>query len=73
VVSYDDGQNVRDEERRVAAETDSTPAADHEDHPRRVPLWLVVFAFLAMGGLVEVIIYGYLERPGWIGVAQRTF
>lgn len=26
-----------------------------------------------LGGVVEVIIYGYLERPGWIGVSGKQF
>jgi hypothetical protein len=36
-------------------------------------LWRVVLAVLVLGGVVEVIIYGYLERPGWIGVADKRF
>jgi hypothetical protein len=57
----------------VAAETDPTPAADREEQSRSVPLWLVVLATLALGGVVVVIIYGYLDRPGWIGVADKKF
>src|SRR5215216_283686 len=26
-----------------------------------------------LGGVVEVIIYGYLEKPGWIGVSSKQF
>jgi hypothetical protein len=36
-------------------------------------LWLVVLAVLVLGGVVEVIIYGYLERPGWIGSSGKQF
>jgi uncharacterized protein YjbI with pentapeptide repeats len=57
----------------MVTETDPTPAADHEVRSRSVPLWLVVLAVLALGGVVELIIYGYLERPGWIGVANKRF
>jgi hypothetical protein len=58
----------------VVAETDPAPAAaGPEKQARSVPLWLVVLAALALGGVVEVIIYGYLEKPGWIGVANKRF
>jgi uncharacterized protein YjbI with pentapeptide repeats len=77
LVGYDVGQNVREEERRVAVETSHSPAPDPDDQSEErsssVPLWLVVVAILALGGVVEVIIYGYLERPGWIGVADKKF
>jgi len=36
-------------------------------------LWLIVLAVLVLGGVAEVIIYGYLERPGWIGVSGKKF
>ena len=36
--------------------------------------WLViVFAALAPAGVVGVIVYGYLTKPGWVGVAGKTF
>jgi uncharacterized protein YjbI with pentapeptide repeats len=61
----------------VAVETSHSPAPDPDDQSEErsssVPLWLVVVAILALGGVVEVIIYGYLERPGWIGVADKKF
>jgi hypothetical protein len=45
-----------------------------EEQARRVPRWLVVLAVLALAGVVVgAIIYGYLERPGWIGVADKRF
>jgi len=34
-------------------------------------LWRVVLAVLVLGGVVEVLIYGYLERPGWIGSSGK--
>jgi hypothetical protein len=55
------------------AESDPAPAGDHEEQSRSVPLWLVALAVLALGGIIEVIIYGYLEKPGWIGVANKRF
>jgi hypothetical protein len=68
---------VRDEEKSVAAETEPPLAPDpehkSEEQSSSVPLWLVVVAVLALGGVVEVIIYGYLERPGWIGVSGKKF
>jgi hypothetical protein len=61
----------------MAAETGLPPAAKceekSEEQSRGVPLWLVVLAALALGGLVELIIYGYLERPGRGGVANEKF
>jgi uncharacterized protein YjbI with pentapeptide repeats len=39
----------------------------------RGPLWFVVLTVLALGGVVEVIVYGYLDRPGWTGVADKKF
>ena len=61
----------------MAAEEAPPPAPDFNDKAEgllsSVPLWLVVFAAIAVGGVVEVIIYGYLERPGWIGVAKKSF
>ena len=57
----------------MVTETDPTPAADHEEQSRSVPLWLVVLAVLAVGGVIELIIYGYLERPGWIGSSGKKF
>jgi uncharacterized protein YjbI with pentapeptide repeats len=76
-VGYDGGWTVKDEEKSVAAETGPPPAPDpeqmSEDRSSSVPLWLVVVAVLALGGVIEVIIYGYLERPGWIGVSGKQF
>jgi len=68
---------LRDEEQRVAAEAGPTQATGRgeksEEQSRSLPLWLVVVAVLALGGVVELIIYGYLERPQWIGVADKKF
>ena len=59
----------------MADETDRTAAVEPEDktveQSRSVPLWLVVSAVIVLGAVVGVIIYGYLERPGWIGVADK--
>jgi uncharacterized protein YjbI with pentapeptide repeats len=80
LVGYDGGQNVKVEERRVAAETSPPPAPDHGDKSGKteessisVSLWLVVFALIVVGTVIEVLIFGYLERPGWIGVADKKF
>jgi hypothetical protein len=74
LVGYDGGQDVRDEEQRMAAETDQTPATGREEQARRVPRRLVVLAVLVLaGGVVGVIVYGYVARPGWIGVADKRF
>jgi hypothetical protein len=59
----------------MTAETEPSPAHDPEEPPKTssVPLWLVVLAVIALGGVVEVIIYGYLDRPGWVGVSDKKF
>jgi hypothetical protein len=71
---YDDTRNVADEEeQRMTAETGPSPAADSEEQSRRVPRWVMIVAALVLVGVVGVIVYGYLARPGWIGVADKTF
>jgi hypothetical protein len=58
----------------VAAETAPPTATDHKQQTRRVPRWLVVLAALTLAGVVVgVIVYGYLARPGWIGVSGKKF
>ena len=40
----------------------------------KVPRSVVITTALASAGLVVgVILYGYLARPGWISVADKTF
>jgi hypothetical protein len=74
LVGYDDGQYVREEERRAVGETGPSPAETPEERARRVPMWLVVLAVLALVGVVVgVIVYGYLFKPGWIGVSDKKF
>lgn len=34
---------------------------------------MIVFAALAPAGVVGVIVYGYVTKPGWVGVAGKTF
>ena len=51
----------------------SETAEKSEEQSSRVQLWPVVLAVLVLGGVVEVIIYGYLERPGWIGSSGKQF
>src|SRR5215217_4067336 len=71
--AYDGDWNVRNEERRMTIETEPSLLTEREEQTRRVPMWLVVLAVLALGGVVELIVYGYIERPGWIGVANKKF
>jgi hypothetical protein len=56
----------------MTAETGSSPAADPGEQSSRVPRWLLVLAGLALAGVVGVIVYRYLARPGWVGVADKT-
>jgi hypothetical protein len=73
----DASQDLRAEEQRVAAEAGLPPGAKGEqkaeERSSSIPLWLVVLTVLVLGGVVEVIIYGYLERPDWIGVVDKKF
>jgi hypothetical protein len=40
----------------------------------KVPRWVVIIAALALlAGVIGVVIYGYLARPGWVGVADKKF
>jgi hypothetical protein len=66
---------VRDRERRVAAETEHPPNNEQEERrkPRVVPRWVVIGALVIFAGVVIVLVYGYLARPGWIGVSNKTF
>src|SRR5215216_4230356 len=57
----------------MTIETEPSLLTEREEQTRRVPMWLVVLAVLALGGVVELIVYGYIERPGWIGVANKKF
>jgi uncharacterized protein YjbI with pentapeptide repeats len=76
---------VRDEERRVVTETGPPPAEDSEERTSaaeqrtseiptsKVPRWLAVSAALVLTAVVGVIVYGYLAKPGWIGVSGKQF
>jgi hypothetical protein len=64
---YDGSQNVREEERHVPADPEP-----QEQSGRRPRLGLIT-ALAIFAGVVIVIIYGYLERPGWIGVSGKKF
>jgi len=63
-----------DDERGMATESPlPEPAEKSEDQPGSTPLWLAVLAVLVLGGAVELIIYGYVEKPGWIGSSGKQF
>jgi hypothetical protein len=78
LVGYDGGQNVRDEEQRVAAETSPPSAPDPDDKSEEqsssLPLWLVVLAVLALGGALGIILYwGHVGKPWWEGGGDKKF
>jgi uncharacterized protein YjbI with pentapeptide repeats len=75
VVGYDGARNVRNEERGVETDSPQPPGPTEKpvEQSSRLQLGLIVLAVLVLGGVVEVIIYGYLERPGWIGVSGKKF
>jgi uncharacterized protein YjbI with pentapeptide repeats/membrane protein implicated in regulation of membrane protease activity len=74
---YDGGQDAREEKQRVTAEPSPPLAPEPDDRSDEqsiiLPWGLVVLAVLALGGVVLVIIYGYLENPRWIGVSDKKF
>ena len=59
----------------MVADTEHPPADDQEDlgKSRVVPRWVFITALAIFAGVVIVIIYGYLARPGWIGVSGKKF
>jgi uncharacterized protein YjbI with pentapeptide repeats len=57
----------------MTIETEPAPSTEREKQTGGVPIWLVVAAVLAVGGVAEVISYGYIDRPGWVGVADKKF
>jgi uncharacterized protein YjbI with pentapeptide repeats len=71
-VGYDGDRNVKDEERLVVTDTERPPANDQEDLQKSsvVPRWVFITALVIFAG---VIIYGYLARPGWVGVSGKKF
>jgi hypothetical protein len=77
VGGYDGGQDPRDEEQHVTAEPSPPSAPKFEDksdeQSSSLPLWLIVLAVLILGGTVALIIYGYVEKPGWIGSSGKQF
>jgi uncharacterized protein YjbI with pentapeptide repeats len=74
-VGYDGGRNVKDEERIVVADTDHQPADDQEDlrNDAKIPPWVYISTLVIFACVVIVIIYGYLARPGWVGVSGKKF
>src|SRR5215212_419968 len=68
VVGYDGTRNLEDKERGVTTESPKPPEpaeTPEKQSSERVQLWLIVLAVIVLGGVVEVVIYGYLERPRW--------
>jgi uncharacterized protein YjbI with pentapeptide repeats len=60
----------------MQSETGSPSTAKREGSPRsRKPLRWVVFGtpLTLVLGVVGIIVYGYIERPGWVGVANKEF
>ena len=59
----------------MAAETEHPPNNEQEERrkPRMVPRWVVIGALVIFAGVVIVLVYGYLARPGWIGVSNKIF
>jgi hypothetical protein len=61
----------------MAAQTGSPPPADpeekSEEQSSRNSRRLVALAAVVLAVVIIVIVYGYVARPGWTGVANKTF
>jgi uncharacterized protein YjbI with pentapeptide repeats len=57
----------------VTAEPESSRGAEHHEQSSRGPRLGLITALAILAGVVIVIIYGYLERPGWIGSSGKQF
>jgi hypothetical protein len=66
-------RKVKAEERRVKPETWPSRATGPEELSGRAPRWMVLTAALTLAGVIGLIAYGYVARPGWIGVSGKKF
>ena len=59
----------------MVADTDHQPADDQEDlrNDAKIPSWVYISTLVIFACVVIVIIYGYLARPGWVGVSGKKF
>jgi len=57
----------------MTTEADPSPATGSEGQSSKVSRWIVILAALVLVGVVGVVIYGYLARPGWVGVSGKQF
>lgn len=59
----------------MKAETGHSKAAGSEEPPktRVIPRWVMVIAAVVLAAVIIVIVYGYLARPGWVGVSGKRF
>jgi hypothetical protein len=74
-VGYDGGRNLKDEEWLMVTDTERPPADDRENLRKSsvVPRWVFTTALVIFASVVIVITYGYLARPGWVGVSGKKF
>ena len=54
-------------------EGEDTHPAEQEASSKRRPWRGIAIAGNALVGTVGAIVYGYLARPGWIGVSDKKF
>jgi hypothetical protein len=66
-------RKMKAEERRVKPETWPSRATGPEELSGRAPRWMVLTAALTLAGVIGLIAYGYVARPGWIGVSGKKF
>jgi len=74
-VGYDGARNMRDEERHMTAETDSSPTPPKERvKNNRSQGGVVAIIALSVAVVIAVILYyGHATRAGWVGVSGKTF
>ena len=73
VGGFDWDRKVKAEELRVTPETWPSRATGPEELSDRAPRWMVLTAALTLEGVIGLIVYGYVAKPGWIGVSGKKF
>ena len=57
----------------MAAEPERSPGVEPQEQSSGVLRWRFITTLAIFAGVVIVIIYGYLAKPGWIGSSGKQF
>jgi hypothetical protein len=57
----------------MAERKDTHPVQSSKVSSKWPPWWVIVTAGLALVVIFVVIVYGYLAKPGWVGVSDKKF